>query len=144
VRYNTCWHNNRNKLDYSSAHNEGDLSCVFADNIKLYDNIVVANAGSWSASISLIGATHIRLSNNLIQGPRFTSADSTIVAESSTLIADPGFVKASTDPAVANFHLEPGSPAIDDADDTPTPPTDLDGVARASKHAHDLGAYESR
>jgi parallel beta-helix repeat protein len=142
VRYNTCWHNNRNKLDYSSAHNEGDLSCVFADNVNLYDNIVVSNTGTCAASIGLIAATHIKLSNNLIQGPRFTSADSSIVSESGTMIADPKLVNPSADPLAANFRLQPGSPAIDAADGAPAPPTDLDGVAHPGSHANALGAYQ--
>lgn len=108
VRHNTCWHNNRNKLDYSSKHDQGEFSCVYATNVQLDGNVAEANTGDWASALTVAGSTNITLTNNLLSGSRAT-ADSHHVDESGTLASDPLFVNASTDPAVADFHLKPSA-----------------------------------
>ena len=53
---------------------------------------------------------------------------------------DPLFVRAGDDPLTADFHLKPGSPAIDRS--VNTPPVDKDGTRRPQGKAADIGAYE--
>jgi hypothetical protein len=43
---------------------------------------------------------------------------------------------------VANFHLQPGSPALNAANSTPAPSPDLAGITRPQGGKNDLGAYE--
>ncbi|MBC8010333.1 MAG: hypothetical protein H7067_09570 [Burkholderiales bacterium] len=58
-------------------------------------------------------------------------------------IADPRFVNASSDPAVADFRLRPDSPARDaGVVETFSPYLDLDGRVRATPPT--LGAYEKK
>jgi hypothetical protein len=57
-----------------------------------------------------------------------------LVPGTGNLTGDPGFVSPS------DFHLAPGSKAIDAADLLSTEPTDLDGRPRTGRR--DIGAYE--
>lgn len=59
-------------------------------------------------------------------------------------IADPLFVNPARDPAVADFRLRPGSPAIDSGITFPIGATDLTGPPRFRGSSIDRGAYESQ
>ncbi len=56
--------------------------------------------------------------------------------------ADPLFVNPSVDPAVADFHLKAGSPAIDAGTSAGATAVDFDGNARPFGAGIDMGAYE--
>jgi hypothetical protein len=56
--------------------------------------------------------------------------------------ADPLFVNPSVDPAVADFHLKAGSPAIDAGTTVGAPAIDFDGNPRPAGAGIDIGAYE--
>jgi hypothetical protein len=88
-------------------------------------------------------------------GPNTSDKDNTQVVRASNLyfggttpimgagdvIADPLFVRPSTDPAAADFRLQPNSPAIRAGRREPfAPPRDLDGKPRGAQPAR--GAYE--
>jgi hypothetical protein len=60
-------------------------------------------------------------------------------AESGTIVGDPKFVNYKAD-GTGDYHLQPGSPAIDAADPRYTPPTDAEGKPRSGPP--DIGAYE--
>jgi hypothetical protein len=69
-----------------------------------------------------------------------------LVSPQTTTIAGPGN-KLGVDPTFANsfggdFHLLPGSPAIDAADPAATEAFDYDGTSRPQGAARDLGAFE--
>jgi len=54
--------------------------------------------------------------------------------------SDPMFVNATTEPY--DFHLLPGSPAIDSGTPVPGVVTDFDGNPRPQGSAYDIGAFE--
>jgi hypothetical protein len=69
-----------------------------------------------------------------------TSGGALITLGAGNQSADPQFVNAAT----GDYHLLPGSPAIDAGIPAPAAaPSDLDGAARAQGTAPDLGAYET-
>ncbi len=141
-RYNTCWHNCRNKLGIGSGGpwDTGELDAEKGNNILIEDNIAVVNSNPWSKALLLSANTAV-LKNNLLIGPR--RVDKTVrLTESGTLTADPKFINPSADPTVADFRLQAGSPALDAADSTPAPSPDLAGTIRPQDAANDLGAYE--
>jgi hypothetical protein len=60
------------------------------------------------------------------------------IAVTGTMNANPMFV----DESQRDFHLAPGSPAIDAVDTGPV--VDLDGIARPQGPRFDIGAYEAK
>jgi parallel beta-helix repeat protein len=142
VRYNTCWHNNRCKLD--GTWKQGELESDGSDKLRAEDNILVGNANAWSAAVALHSfgpPLAMALRNNLLFGAREVGGPVTL-SETVTLLVDPRFVNPSVDPAVADFRLQAGSPAIRAGDTTPAPNPDLAGTPRPQRSANDLGAYK--
>jgi len=140
-RYNTCWHNAGNALGLGSGGpwKCGELDAEEGDNVVIEDNIAVANTHPWSEALMTSTKT-VTLNNNLLFGPRWIDKK-VHLTETGTLVADPRFVNPSADPAVADFHLQPGSPALAAANSTPPPNPDLAGTPRPPAAANDLGAY---
>jgi parallel beta-helix repeat protein len=69
--------------------------------------------------------------------------DNISLTESSNIFGkDPLFVKASTDPEIADFRLQETSPAVN-TQFVSAPATDLGGTVRPVRSTADLGAYES-
>ncbi len=142
VRYNTCWHNNRCRLD--GTWKQGELESDGSARFRAEDNIAAGNTNAWSAALALhsFGPTlPMVLKNNLLFGAREVNQQ-VALTETGTLRADPRFVNPSADPAVADFRLQAGSPAIRAGDATPTPNPDLAGIPRPQGPANDLGAYK--
>jgi len=75
-------------------------------------------------------------SHNLLEG--FASTFSGTSADASEVLKNPLFL----DDAAGDFHLQNGSPAINAGTDVGTVPVDLDGAARPSHRAFEIGAYE--
>ncbi len=73
--------------------------------------------------------------------------ETTTAGNEGNIFANPGFVRASVDPKVADFRLKVGSPAIDAGVAQPVnavPIVDIVGDPRPSGKAPDIGAYEFR
>ena len=142
VRYNTCWHNNRCRLD--GTWKRGELESDGSAGFRAEDNIAAGNTNTWSAALALhsFGPTlSMVLKNNLLFGAREVNQQ-VALSETGTLRVDPRFVKPSDDPAVADFRLQGGSPAIRAGDATPAPSPDLAGIPRPQGPVNDLGAYK--
>jgi hypothetical protein len=75
---------------------------------------------------------------DLTMDHNFLGAGYTEIHGTDYLEGDPLFV----DPDAQDFHLQAGSPAIDQGASTGAPATDLDGVTRPQGAAVDMGCYE--
>lgn len=104
-----------------------------------------ANEGKGTSGNAVSG---VSVTNTILQGRIIGEADlvtirSSIVSDASlariggNILADPGFV----DGPGGDFHLQPGSPAIDAGSADGAPGSDIDGVVRAAPHI-DIGAYQ--
>ena len=90
----------------------------------------VGNIGSWDCTPGITFRYNV--------GDKCSATDKAVSpsSSSSTTTAPMGWVN----PAAADFHLKPGSPAIDAGDPTDFPAVDRDGRARTG--TPDAGAYE--
>jgi parallel beta-helix repeat protein len=111
---------------------DGELSTNQSGNIRFYNNILYAYAGS--QAIVNISSRNVEIENNLLFGSHRTDRGV------GTLIkADPLFVNASTDLNTADFSLRRGSPAIGAGASENCAKTYFDGTPRQG--ACDLGAF---
>ena len=127
---NSLYQNNR------TSTISGELTAISSGNVKFSNNLVYARTGklanvinSESKNISFANNTYYNHLNLSLLG----SNDKT---------ADPKYINPSIDPAVANFHLQSKSPAINTGTSTSAPSTDFDGKKRPSGSGYDRGAYE--
>jgi hypothetical protein len=114
--------------------------CVIENNI-FYRNAVKLGQGDCQGIEFVAAGTNHIIRNNLFFGPGRTSISgesSAYVASGNLADKDPLFVGADR----SDFHLRPGSPAIDTARGQGVVVTDLDGTARAQGSAGDIGAFE--
>jgi hypothetical protein len=91
----------------------------FDDNIFLAMQSPAVNCPSCAFANNIMFPQSLVIPNNLIMDPKLA------------------------DPPGGDFHLKPGSPAIDAADATPSPSIDFDGTARPQGPRADIGAFES-
>ena len=75
------------------------------------------------------------IDHNLIDGYRGTEGE---IYGNDYVEGDPKFINS----AVADFHLQGDSPAIDQGSPTSSPTTDFDGHPRPSGVGYDIGAFE--
>lgn len=113
---------------------------VIADNFLVANNIVVHNA----LGIVEYGATgkNNRYLNNLVfenAGGDFSLQNGLV--DEGTVVGDPLFVDWQIDGS-GDYHLLPGSPAIDAGIADGAPSTDIDGVARPQGAGFDIGPVE--
>jgi parallel beta-helix repeat protein len=152
----------RNNLIYNMAASGiglyGDVGIDNA-NVRIYNNTLYRNAGNVG-----IGQTHgVILRNNLVFGDstggnQMKTWDSTNIDSDYNLLAPTGagfsegphsIMRSSTsgivvNPATGDFHLVPGSPAIDQGAALSATgfATDFKGVSRPQGAVWDIGAYE--
>ncbi|MHB8644097.1 MAG: InlB B-repeat-containing protein [Gaiellaceae bacterium] len=99
--------------------------------------------GATGNSVSGVTITNTIFAGSLDGEVTPSMVNSSIVSQASfagvngNIQADPKFV----DPANGDFHLQPGSPAINTGSSSGAPATDFDGHARSDGHV-DIGAYE--
>lgn len=128
---NTCYRNCR-----SPEIDDGEFTAYRAGDVVFLNNIAMPDPGvppmDQSNTTLLTVANNLWGANSDLADPLGTNATT----------GDPLFKLASSDPAIADFHLLGNSPAIDVGSATDAPPTDHDGRARTVGSATDLGAFE--
>jgi hypothetical protein len=104
-------------------------------NVIIRNNIVSRNLYFQIAVAPAVSLQNISIDHNLIDGYRDTEGET---YGSDSVTGDPLFVNAGD----GDFHLQPGSPAIDTASSLNAPSDDFDGNTRPSGSGYDIGAYE--
>jgi parallel beta-helix repeat protein len=122
---NTLYHNAR------SAELRYELALIQAHDIMVANTVAVPAPAEVAVHVPA-SAVRVRLTANLFCGPAESSGAGSGGAP------DPRFV----DPGGADFHLSPGSPAIDAGSAEAAPVGDADRLPRDVRP--DLGAYEHR
>ena len=141
IRYNTLYKNCRNKLEGTMF---GDLGVYTGDNTRVFGNIVYA--GNFARQAFVAGATfpssktHVIAANNIFFGGPVQLLGN-CGTDTGSILGDPMFVAPGIDPATADFHLRPDSPAIGKGQGSPPPTPDLSGNVRQGTATWDLGAY---
>lgn len=120
----------------------GNLGFDYCKDVRLVNNIVVAlddrPLDFWLPNRSADRDTSniVRINNLYFGGVRPN------IKGQGDIVGDPLFVKASTDPAVADFRLKPGSPALHaGARSSLVPVTDLENKRRPVSKNPNAGAY---
>ncbi len=129
--------NNTTYMNCASPTNGGSsLYAYGSDDVKFYNNILVSRPGKTVNRCP--NSTNVIYDYNLYYGGSVLS-----YVGAHSLIQDPAFINASTDPATADFHLQNGSLAVNNGDNTNTYPVDREGASRPKASVTDMGAYES-
>jgi len=150
------WHAARNvtisnNLVYSNGQGGMNIGAgdspggVTADNIIVSNNMLLNNGYSWSTSPVLRewGTTgpNNRYYNNLLFGNKKNQMSLKTGSQSNTMYSDPLLVNFKTD-GTGDYHLTPGSPAINRGTNTGAPLFDWNGGVRPLGGAPDIGIYE--
>ena len=121
-----------------------------------------AGAGTFKVSFSTIltphlGCGRLQLDNSIVLNPSSSAPADTLEGTCNTVTFTVVFPQTTAlggannqvgvdprleDLAAGNYHLKPGSPAIDAADPAATPAIDLDGTLRPQGAHSDVGAFE--
>jgi len=119
---------------YDYGKDQVQMQCTIANDLITGHRIGVDNEASVGDPTTVVG-----YAGNLFFGNGFHIAYG-LYAPNDFAIADPLYVSAT------DFHVQPGSPAIDAGDDASLPgdlATDLDGSPRLQGDHVDVGAYEA-
>jgi prepilin-type processing-associated H-X9-DG protein len=122
----------------------GELSAISSRGVSFLNNLVVGRAGANYAFVDGSSADNL-WDFNLVFGTRGLRAEKSnaIQGEHNLLDVDPKFVNASLDPAHADFHLRPGSPALNAGSAAAAPADDFDGKPRPVGRNPAIGAFEA-
>ncbi len=105
------------------------------NSLRVQNNIVVSN----NAGLNWLYDPGSACDHNLVWG-NFTNYGGQAAADETDVSGDPLFVDIAND----DFHLRPGSPAIDAGTDSVGTEVDFDGAWRPRGVTVDIGAYEYR
>ncbi|MEU7905843.1 right-handed parallel beta-helix repeat-containing protein [Actinoplanes sp. NPDC049118] len=130
IVHNTAYLNSR-----SPALNNPNIGAWSSTNVNILNNISYARAGK--ATTFPAGDTNVRYDFNIYFGGLPPQARGP-----NDIIADPRFANASTDPATADFWLQPQSPAVDSGTNSIPVSTDYFGTRRPQGAAPDRGGIE--
>lgn len=132
---NTTYHNGRKY----GAGEYGEIYSNSAGDVSIVNNIMYAREGGHCNKAGDAGKKVIYENNLCLGGKVFDDSSYFINGK----VADPMFVRLSTDRTVADFHLKEGSPAIGMGVVKPySPVTDIEGAPRGERI--DAGAYMFR
>ncbi|HXB44343.1 MAG TPA: choice-of-anchor Q domain-containing protein [Puia sp.] len=113
-----------------------ELSAIFAGNISFINNISLPRPGlrpvGQYLSTNIVADYNLWAANDSLANPYGTH----------TKTGKPLFVIPSANPLVADFHLQPGSIAINAGTSANAPATDHDGLTRSNTDSIDIGAYQ--
>jgi len=151
-RNNTSYWNS--KSPFSTG---GEMVCYNAHDVKFVNNVAWANPayssenfaicdnGNWGNNRNITWKNNIAFNGTAGQpSTYFNLTTTTSVDNSNKTGVNPMFVNPSIDPAVANFKVLQGSPAIDAGTiEYGLPAYDITYAARTQGGSVDLGAYES-
>jgi hypothetical protein len=113
-----------------------------ADGFLVENNIAVKN-GNWGiVEEGRLGPNNRYVSNLLWGNSRGPIALGTGKKDVGTVLVDPLFVKYDGAGNAGDYHLQPGSPAIDRGAAEMAPADDIDGATRPQGKAIDIGPYE--
>jgi parallel beta-helix repeat protein len=127
---NTCYHNCQ-----SPAIQDGEYTAYDSDSISFVNNIAFPSAGippidKSNTSTNLTVDHNLWATNSNLANPFGTN----------TITGNPNFILPSTNPTIADFHLQATSNAINAGTNLNAPITDKDGLIRTSPV--DIGCYE--
>ncbi|MEO5731515.1 MAG: choice-of-anchor Q domain-containing protein [Byssovorax sp.] len=126
---NTAYHN-------GTVVGYPDIYAASSNDVNIINNIMFARPDG--RPNSNYGNTSTRYDYNIY----FGGTGPEVIGPNDRVI-DPLFVNPSTDPALADFHLRQGSPAVDTGESNSNVSGDHVGAARPQGNAFDRGAYES-
>lgn len=111
-----------------------DIGVSYGRDVNVINNIMYARVGGRTASNQF--NTQVTFDHNIYfngTGGPYGPND---------VRTDPRLVRPSGDPLVADFRLQPDSPAIDSGRSLPAVGLDFNGVSRPQGDSHDRGAFE--
>jgi hypothetical protein len=135
---------------YSAAHVTAANNTVFANGytgffvggtgsyVNMVNNIVYANNEGIDYQYAPAGGTFL---NNLVNGNSSNWVANGSTSHSGDVNANPQFVNYQPDGS-GDYHLAPGSPAINTGTSQGAPSNDFDGGPRPIGGAYDIGMYE--
>ncbi len=141
------WANHRMDIVNNTAYQNGtvlpwgQIGFERSRDVRLFNNIIVGREDTpldtWFERMDS-GTSGIIRSNNLYWSGLLPN-----VVGINDIVADPQFVNPSSDPAVADFRLKPGSPALKAGRwELFSPIIDLDGRPRPAHASPDLGSFQ--
>ena len=137
VLNNTCYLN-----DQSRAINRGQIAPNQGKNTRIYNNILYSLAGK-AINLNCCPNVNLSMDYNIYWSSNGSPSASLIKATGPhDRKADPMFKLPSTNPALADFHLQTGSPAIGSGTSLLAPNVDFEGNIRPSASGFDIGAYQ--
>jgi hypothetical protein len=153
IRNNTSYWNSK-----SSFSTGGEMVCWDSSNVTWVNNVAWANpayssnnyalndSGAWGNNSNITWKNNITF-NGTVGNPStfFNKTTTTSVDSTNKLGVNPMFVNTSINPAVADFKLQSGSPAVNVGTSTlGISAMDIENTARVQAGIVDLGAYESQ